>query len=79
LGKVTLVVEFEDGKEPSINYDMVVAGGNVVSIAWEDFRVNFFSPSDFKVVFDALEAYENIEPRQRRKVVCKLKSLTTQD
>ncbi|EOL8937015.1 hypothetical protein ACM91Z_002794 [Cronobacter dublinensis] len=36
MGKVTFVVEFEDGKEPSVHSGMDVIGGKLVAVAWRD-------------------------------------------
>ncbi|WP_105610712.1 hypothetical protein [Cronobacter malonaticus] len=36
MGRVTFVVEFEDGKEPSVHSGMSVIGGRLVAVAWRD-------------------------------------------
>ncbi|WP_105680575.1 hypothetical protein [Cronobacter dublinensis] len=36
MGKVTFVVEFEDGKEPSVRSGMDVIGGKLVAVVWRD-------------------------------------------
>lgn len=36
MGKVTFVVEFEDGKEPAVNAGLEILGGKLVSVAWRD-------------------------------------------
>ncbi|EOL9075779.1 hypothetical protein ACM92Y_002382 [Cronobacter malonaticus] len=36
MGKVTFVVEFEDGKEPPVHSGMDVIGGRLVAVAWRD-------------------------------------------
>ncbi|MXF49656.1 hypothetical protein GR294_24500 [Raoultella sp. Lac2] len=36
MGKVTFVVEFEDGKEPPVHANMEVFGGKVVAVAFRD-------------------------------------------
>jgi len=38
----TLVVEFPDGKEPSVGAGMEVAGGRLVAAMWSDYRDDFF-------------------------------------
>lgn len=36
MSKVTFVVEYEDGKEPTVGADTQVHGGKLVSVAWRD-------------------------------------------
>lgn len=36
MGKVTFVVEFEDGKEPAVNAGTDILGGKLVSVSWRD-------------------------------------------
>ena len=36
MSKVTFVVEYEDGKEPTVGADTLVHGGKLVSVAWRD-------------------------------------------
>ena len=36
MGKVTFVVEFEDGKEPAVGADTGILGGQLVAVAWRD-------------------------------------------
>ena len=36
MGKLTFVVEFEDGKEPPVSANLDVAGGRIVSVLFGD-------------------------------------------
>lgn len=36
MGKMTFVVEFEDGKEPPVHANMDVLGGKLARVAWSD-------------------------------------------
>lgn len=36
MGRMTFVVEFEDGKEPPVHAHMEVFGGEVVAVAFRD-------------------------------------------
>lgn len=36
MSKVTFVVEYEDGKEPTVGAATLVHGGKLVSVAWRD-------------------------------------------
>ncbi|UQQ43556.1 hypothetical protein MUY32_08980 [Enterobacter roggenkampii] len=36
MGKLTLVIEFEDGKEPPVHAHMKALGGRVVAVAFRD-------------------------------------------
>lgn len=55
MGKMTFVVNFEDGKEPSVGAGMEVAGGQIVSAAWFDYRDDFFTGEQVDVIAKALE------------------------
>ncbi|HDU3462719.1 TPA: hypothetical protein RFL89_001057 [Klebsiella aerogenes] len=36
MGKMTFVVEFEDGKEPPVHANMDILGGKLVRVSWSD-------------------------------------------
>ncbi|HBM2847625.1 TPA: hypothetical protein LU096_000348 [Enterobacter hormaechei subsp. xiangfangensis] len=36
MGKITFVIEFEDGKEPPVHAHMEALGGKVVAVAFRD-------------------------------------------
>ncbi|EDL0277792.1 hypothetical protein P4N43_003621 [Escherichia coli] len=50
MGKITFVVEFEDGKEPPVSANLDVAGGRLVSVLFGDYRDDFFQPEEVDVV-----------------------------
>lgn len=55
MGRMTLVVEYEDGKEPSVGAGMEVAGGRIVAASWFDYRDDFFTGEQIDVMAKALE------------------------
>lgn len=57
MGKMTFVVEFEDGKEPPVSADMDVAGGRLVAASWSDYRDYFFTDEQRDTVTAALEEF----------------------
>jgi len=50
MGKVTYVVEYEDGKEPPVCSDMELAGGKLVSVVWSDYRDNHLSSEELDII-----------------------------
>ncbi|MBJ9871826.1 hypothetical protein I5682_04875 [Citrobacter werkmanii] len=58
MGKMTFVVEFEDGKEPPVSAGMDIAGGRVVAAAWSDYRDDFFTEDERESIAEILEASE---------------------
>ena len=38
MGKMTFVVEYEDGKEPSVNAGTEILGGKLLSVGFNDYR-----------------------------------------
>lgn len=57
MGKMTFVVEFEDGKEPPVSADMDVAGGRLVAASWSDYREDFFTGEHVDFITAALEEF----------------------
>ncbi|HBD5252640.1 TPA: hypothetical protein KKL34_002812 [Escherichia coli] len=57
MGKLTFVVEFEDGKEPPVSANLDVAGGRLVSVLFGDYRDDFFQPEEVDVVREALAVF----------------------
>lgn len=55
MGKVTFVVEFEDGKEPAVNGQTEILGGRLSSILWADYRDDFFTDSQVDRVRSAFD------------------------
>lgn len=55
MGKMTFVVEYEDGKEPPVSAGMEVAGGRLVAASWSDYRDYFFTTEESNVISEVLE------------------------
>lgn len=61
MGKVTFVVEYEDGKEPQVSAETLILGGKLVSVAWRDLVISqpkpvsesLPAPSNTVLLFDA--------------------------
>lgn len=58
MGKMTFVIEYEDGKEPPVSADMNVAGGRLVAASWHDYRDDFFSPEQRDIIVSCIEDAE---------------------
>ncbi|NDJ59401.1 hypothetical protein GWD52_20940 [Enterobacteriaceae bacterium 4M9] len=59
MGKVTFVVEFEDGEEPTVNFNNTkILGGRLTAILVDDYRNAFFTDEETRTVRDALNYYE---------------------
>lgn len=54
MGKVTFVVEFEDGKEPRVNFGMDILGGKLCVVSWQDYRDDFLSDDDVEDIRHAI-------------------------
>lgn len=50
MGKVTYVVEYEDGMEPHVYSDMEVAGGKLADAMWSDYRDYRLSPEELDII-----------------------------
>lgn len=58
MGRVTLVVDFEDGKEPHVNGTTEILGGRLASILWADYRDDFFTDAQVDRVRSAFDDTE---------------------
>ena len=54
MGRMTFVVEYEDGKEPPVSSDMNVAGGRLVAAAFHDYRNDYFNDEQKEVIADLI-------------------------
>lgn len=54
MGKVTFVVEFEDGEEPIVNGGTEILGGRLCAVSWSDYRDDYFTPEQRDIVIEAL-------------------------
>ena len=58
MGKMTFVVEFEDGKEPPVSADMDIHGGRVLAASWSDYRADLFTQEQADAILDAIDEAE---------------------
>ena len=56
MGKMTFVVEYEDGMEPPVHFEMKVAGGRLVSAAFFDYRDDFFSENERDCLVEGIQS-----------------------
>lgn len=61
MGKYTLVVEFEDGKEPAINGSVDVLGGRIVAAAFMDYRDDFFTENEAEAIEGIMDDSDMVE------------------
>ena len=50
MGKMTFVVEFEDGKEPAVFADMGIEGGRLVASGFNDYRDELLTGDEVSAV-----------------------------
>jgi hypothetical protein len=55
MGKVTFVVDFEDGSEPVVHGNMPVLGGRLSAVLWSDYRDDFLKQEETDIVREALD------------------------
>ncbi len=57
MSKMTFVVEFEDGKEPSVSFtdDFMGSGGRLRSAAFFDYKDDYFTQEQRNLIAAALE------------------------
>ncbi|MBE4946290.1 MULTISPECIES: hypothetical protein [unclassified Enterobacter cloacae complex] len=73
---MTFVVEFEDGKEPSVGSRMQICGGKVISVAWSDYRDDHFSEDEKDMIKDVLNFIPRDNPL-RNGILQRLELLTS--
>lgn len=78
MGKMTFVVEFEDGKEPVVSAALDVAGGRLVSVLFDDYRNDFFQPEQVDVVREALNeiSVDDVDDDAHAEIIGKMELLT---
>lgn len=54
MGKMTFVVEFEDGEEPPVSAGMQFHGGRVTAASWSDYRDDFFTDKQNDQISNAI-------------------------
>ena len=57
MGKMTFVVEFEDGKEPSVFADMGIEGGRLVAAGFHDYREDLLTEDEVSAVIGTFSEY----------------------
>lgn len=78
MGKMTFVVEFEDGKEPPVSAAMDVAGGRLVAAAWSDYRDDHLKPEERDIVIEALNelSCDEVDEECHAEIISKVELLT---
>ncbi|WP_211849440.1 hypothetical protein [Proteus mirabilis] len=55
MGKMTFVVEYEYGKEPSINAGVDILGGRLTAVAFYDYRDDLLTQDEAQAVNNSIE------------------------
>lgn len=78
MGKVTFVVEYEDGKEPAVSFAMGVLGGKLSAVLWADYRDDFFSAEQVGAVREALKWDNNgiDDDEKHQEIINKMELMT---
>ncbi|EPK1682077.1 hypothetical protein RFD78_000789 [Klebsiella aerogenes] len=78
MGKVTFVVEFLDGEEPSVSSGTKIFGGKLSSVQWSDYRDDLLSPNQRDVVIEALNELtrDDVDVDCHQVIIDKLEFLT---
>ena len=78
MGKVTFVVEFQDGKEPAVNGQTEILGGRLSSILWADYRDDFFTDSQVDRVRSAFDdtALNDADADMQTEIINKMELMT---
>ncbi|MBN9706209.1 hypothetical protein JR904_21650 [Enterobacter roggenkampii] len=66
MGKMTFVVEFEDGKEPPVFADMSIRGGRLVAAGFHDYRDDLLTEHEVSAVIGTFRACGWITATTRR-------------
>lgn len=66
MGKVTFVVDFEDGEEPAVSAATKILGGRLSSVLWGDYRDDFFTEEQVDVV---RSAFDDTAPTEEEELV----------
>lgn len=74
MGKVTFVVEFEDGKEPPVSGATEILGGRLSSVLWSDYRDDFFQSEQVDIVMEALNeiAHDDTDAECHEEIIRKM-------
>ncbi len=55
MGKMTFVVEYEDGREPSVNAGTEILGGRLTAVAFYDYRDDLLTQDEAQAVNNSIE------------------------
>ncbi len=79
MGKITFVVEYEDGKEPPVSAADEFMGGRLVAAAFYDYRDDFFTEEQKEAIAEMLEEsewHDHVEPQEAEAIMKKVEFLT---
>ncbi len=78
MGKMTFVVDFEDGSEPVIQAGFNIAGGRLCAAAWHDYRDDHLSPEQRDIVIESLNELtrDEIDEECHAEIINKIELLT---
>jgi len=78
MGKITYVVEYEEGKETPVHVDMEVAGGRLTSVLWGDYRDDYLLPEQLDIIDEALTELSNddVDSEAHKEIMNKLRLMT---
>lgn len=61
MGKVTFVVEFEDGQNPPVHFNQDILGGKLSAVLWSDYRDDLFSYEEVEAIEGIFDDSEYVE------------------
>lgn len=78
MTKMTFVVEFKDGFEPTIYDGTDILGGLLSAVLWSDYREDFFESEEVDVVREALAeiTYDDVDCECHNEIISKMELLT---
>ncbi|EBP9842124.1 hypothetical protein AHN45_25575 [Salmonella enterica subsp. enterica] len=78
MGKVTFVVDFEDGEEPMVSVATEILGGRLSSVLWDDYRDDFFTEEQVDMVRSAFDdtALTEEEELVQEEIIQKMELMT---
>ncbi|EBB8134209.1 hypothetical protein EB259_14635 [Salmonella enterica] len=78
MGKVTFVVDFEDGEEPMVSAATEILGGRLSSVLWDDYRDDFFTEEQVDMVRSAFDdtALTEEEELVQEEIIQKMELMT---
>lgn len=58
MGKMTFVVEYDDGKEPPISFNMEIFGGKVIEAGFRDYNDDMLTEEEIEALMECLNISE---------------------